>query len=276
MEADGAIALASTLVGRSFARIAWLVVGVACVLSAFAAGLVLIASSYQRTGSFEALALLAPSFLQGSLGPRGGGLASFQAMVALAYFHPLVTMAVAVFAAHVAAEPASDAETGLVDLILTRPIRRHWIVTRTWVTVIASTTLVVGTMRVATMAALATLAPDTAPMPLAGTLNVLSMHLLMVSWCIGAVTLAVAAVAQRRATATTTVAGGALALYLLDLIAPFWPLAGLVAWVSPFHYFHGSAILAGLNASGTTLGVLAASTVIALLLAYRNFSRRDL
>ena len=51
-------------------------------------------------------------------------------MATLGYFHPLPLMLVVQFAIYLATEPAGEIEFGLVDLILARPLPRHWLVTR--------------------------------------------------------------------------------------------------------------------------------------------------
>ncbi len=115
---------AVALIGRSIARTAPLVAGVATLLAGFQVTLVLLASSYERAQTFERLALLAPSFLQRSLGPGLDALASFSGMVTFGYFHSVVTMTVVLLATYLGAEPAGDVETGMVDLILARPESR--------------------------------------------------------------------------------------------------------------------------------------------------------
>src|SRR6185436_13236968 len=112
-----------TLVGRSLRRNTALIAGVTAVLSAFQFALVAVAASYERAGSFGTLAALVPDFAQGHL---GAALTSFGAMTTTGYFEPAVVMMIAQFAIHLAAEPAADIEAGLTDLILARPLRRHW------------------------------------------------------------------------------------------------------------------------------------------------------
>ena len=51
-------------------------------------------------------------------------------MASLGFFEPLIVMLVVQFAIFLATEPAGDVETGLVDLVLARPVPRHWLVTR--------------------------------------------------------------------------------------------------------------------------------------------------
>ena len=72
-----------------------------------------------EAGSFDRLAMMLPAFAQRGFGPA---LTSFAGMATVGFFEPLIVMLVAQFAIYLATEPAGDVETGLVDLVLARPI----------------------------------------------------------------------------------------------------------------------------------------------------------
>src|SRR5258706_13798762 len=61
--------------------------------------------------------------------------------------------------------PASEIETGFIDLILSRPLARHWIITRTIIVTTLAIILVLSLMTTGTWAGLATLAPKIAGKP---------------------------------------------------------------------------------------------------------------
>lgn len=265
-----------TLLGRSLARSAPLLTAVSVLMAGFQIALVLLASSYDRTESFDRLALLAPSFLQRSLGTGLHAVASFSGLIALGYFHPLVTIAVVLTAMYVATDPADDVESGMVDLMLSRSVPRHWLVTRSLVHSVLAALFVVALMECSTAAALFVAAPPAARGPTAALLAELGLYLVALASCSGAVALAAAALARRRATAFAAASLAALTLYLVDVLAPFFRLARLLAWASPFHYAHGWAILTETNAACRDLAVLAGIGAVSAAFAYRAFEQRDL
>ena len=262
-----------TLVGRSLRRIWPLTAALAALLAAFQFALVAVAASYERAGSFAFLSALVPDFAKGHI---GAGLTSFAAMTTTGYFEPMIVMLVAQFAIYVAAEPAAEIEGGLVDTVLARPLPRHWLVTRTLIVMVIGTVALMIAMGAATSLGLRQIAPPRARWPEPRIVLQLMVNLLMVTWCFGAATLAAAGWARRRVTAQAPLAVAAIAYYLLNFVSTMWEPARAFAWLSPFHYFAGAAILSGAGRLTFNLSVLAAATLVAAAIAYWQFNRRDL
>ena len=261
-----------TLVGRSLRRIALLTAALAALLAAFQFALVAVAASYERAGSFAFLSALVPDFAKGHI---GAGLTSFAAMTTTGYFEPMIVMLVAQFAIYVAAEPAAEIEAGLVDTVFARPLPRHWLVTRTLIVIATGTLALMIAMGTATGLGLRLVAPPRARWPEPRIVLQLMVNLLLVTWCFGAATLAAAGWARRRVTAQAPLAVAAIAYYLLNFLATMWEPARSFAWLSPFHYFAGAAILSGGGRLAFNLSTLGTGTVIAGGVAYWRFSRRD-
>lgn len=262
-----------TLVGRTLRRIAPLTAALAALLALFQFALVAVAASYERAGSFAFLSALVPDFAKGHI---GAGLTSFAAMTTTGYFEPMIVMLVAQFAIYVAAEPAAEIETGLVDTVLARPLPRHWLVSRSLIVIAFGTIVLMIAMGAATGLGLRLLAPPRAHWPEARIVLLLMANLLMVTWCFAAATLAAAGWTRRRVTAQAPVAVAAIAYYLLNFLATMWAPARSFAWLSPFHYFTGAAILGGGGNLAFNLSILGTATVIAASVAYWQFNRRDL
>jgi len=262
-----------TLVGRSLRRLAPLTAALAALLAAFQLALVAVAASYERAGSFGFLSALVPDFAKGHI---GAGLTSFAAMTTTGYFEPMIVMLAAQFAIYAAAEPAAEIDGGLVDTVFARPLPRHWMVSRTLIVTAIGTVLLMMAMGAATALGLRSLAPPGAAWPKARTVLLLMVNLLLVTWCFAAATLAAAGWARRRVTAQAPLAVAAIAYYLLNFLASMWQPARSFAWLSPFHYFAGAAILSGGGNLPFNLSILGAGTVVFSGLAYWRFSRRDL
>jgi len=128
----------------------------------------------------------------------------------------------------------------------------------------------------ATALGLRFLSPPKARWPEARIVLLLIVNLLAVTWAFGAATLAAAGWSRRRVTAQAPIAVAAIAYYLLNFLASMWTPARSFAWLSPFHYFAGAAILSGGGNLAFNLSILGAITFVAAAVAYWRFSERDL
>lgn len=263
------------LVQRSVARVVGLLAGVALLLAGLQVLLVIVAASQEESQSFDLISKLAPAFVQRQFGATLPAFLSFGGLVTFGYFHPVVVLTVALSAAFVATELAADVEGGHVDLLLARPVARHWLVTRSLALVLGMPVLFVGVMMVASRLALGALAPDGARRPSFQAMGLMAAHLVAIAWCIGTLGLAIAAFVSRRTSAMGPAAIVAVSLYLLDVLAGAWAPIARVAIVSPFHYYQGASVLAGTADSARDFRVLAMMSAFATVVAYWRFSRRD-
>lgn len=264
------------LVRRSFSRVVWPCAALGTILIALQFVIVAVAASFESSRSFERLAAIVPGFVTRSFASSLLTLASFRAMAVAGYFHPVVVLIVTQFAIFLASEPAGEIESGLVDLVLARPIPRRWLVTRSVLVVATATIALAGAMAAATAIGLILLAPPGASRPSAWTVLVLSAELLMLAWCFGAAALAAAAFARRRATAITLVGLVAVGLYLLEFIGASWEPAAPFGRISPFHYYAGTSILVGRADVSRDLTVLGSLAAAGVAIAYWQIARRDL
>jgi hypothetical protein len=261
------------LVLRSFDRAARPLAAVAVLLIAFQLALVAAAAAIAAERDIASLARVVPGFIQQSLGVA---LLTFGGMTTITFFDALLVMLIVQFAVYLASEPAGEVESGLVDLVLARPVPRHWLVTRTLVLMGASVASLVAMMALTLWIALVMFGPDGEAWPALRVVVSMAVHLTLIAWCFGAVSLAASGWARRRGSAITAVGVTAVGLYLLDFLATLWrPFRG-IAVVSPFHYFRGGEILAGTANTTRDLTVLGAITIAAVAVAYFAFRRRDL
>jgi hypothetical protein len=262
-----------TLVGRSLQRVGRLFGALLGILGVFQLVLVAVAASFEGARTFERLAMLVPSFMQQSF---GAALTSFSGMATAGYFHPVVVMLVVQFTIYVATEPAGEIEWGLVDLVLARPLPRHWLVSRSLLMMIMGPAALTSTMVAGTWIGLWSLAPQAARWPDARVILLLVAHLVMLAWCFGGAALAAAAWAQRRGSAQAPVAVAAVILYLIEFLGASWDPARPLARASPFHYYQGTAILTGTADAVLDLSIMGAAAMVGIGLAYWQFGRRDL
>jgi ABC-2 type transport system permease protein len=263
----------TTLVMRSLGRVAAPWVAIAAILLGFQVMLIAVAASFAAAGNFDHLASMVPAVLKPALAPA---LTSFGNMATLGYFDVLIVMMVVQWAIYVGTEPAGEIESGLVDLILARPLPRHRIVTRTLIVTLGSTAAIAVVMGLGTLLGLSLFAPAGADWPGARIILIMMAHLSFVGWCFGAFGVAVSGWASRRAAAIAIVAIASMALYLIDFLGLWWKPMEAVGRFTPFYYFHGGPILAGTSDPAVNLSVLGLATIIAAVMAYWRFGKRDL
>jgi hypothetical protein len=266
----------AALVVRSVARARGVLAGVAVLLAVFQAALVLQGVSLHEQQSFEAAGRMVPGFIQRWLGDTMFALGSFGGIVSFGYFHPVIVLVTSMVTAFVASDPAADVEEGYVDLLLTRPMARHWIVTRSTLLLAGCPALLAAVMMTSTWTTTALVAPDSAQWPSFSKILTLSAHLVLVAWCFGAFSLMLSAGARRRASAFAAAAIAAVALNLVNVLAASWAPARLVDAISPFHYYQGARILAGATDPLRDLLTLGAAASALVGVAYWRFSARDL
>jgi ABC-2 type transport system permease protein len=262
----------TALVLRSLGRVRILTASLAVVLIALQLSIAAGAASFVDGGDFERLSQVVPSFVMQMMGPA---LTSFGGMVLFAYFDPLIVMLLVQFAIYLATEPAGDVESHLLDLILARPLPRHWIVSRSFLVMAIGTLAMACAMFVTTWAGLWWMAPPGARWPAPRTVVSLSAHMTLIAWCFGCAALAASGWARRRAAVVGAVGVVAIAAYLVELLESIWAPARELARFSPFHYYAATSILAGTAQESRNLAVLATIALSATAVAYWQFSRRD-
>lgn len=263
------------LLARSADRARGVILASATLLAGFQLLVVRVAAAQYEAQSFDLIMRIAPSFLQRQLGSSMPLLLSFPGLVTFGYFHPVIVLTLASLAAFLGSELAGDVEARHVDLLLARPVARHALVTRSLALVVIVPVLLVTAMMAATWGALAVLAPAGVTWPPAATVGALGVHLTALAWCFGATALALASFARRRSGAHAPTVMAAVSLYLLDLLAGAWPAIRPAAVLSPFHYYQGTAVLAGSANLARDLITLVAIALGLIVIAYSQFNRRD-
>src|SRR5258707_1656073 len=147
------------LLALSLKRARMLLAATSLLLAIFQVLLVLIAGSIERAGEFEQLASLLPPFMRALLGPSLASVMSFRGVVCIGYFDLGIVIALLALTIALATVPASEVETGFSDLILARPLRRHWLITRTIALLLVAILIMLALMLICTWAGLSLLAP---------------------------------------------------------------------------------------------------------------------
>jgi ABC-2 type transport system permease protein len=248
----------------------------AVLLVVFQVFLIVVARSIQSSDAFGQMEDLIPSFVRELLGPSVTAVLSFKGMVCLGYFHVAVMGSLIGLSIALATTPTSEIETGFMDLTLSRPLRRHWIITRSIiVTVICSAALLL-VMIGGTWVGLTRLAPKDVPWPEPRLIRSLVVNLGALMLCWSGVAMAIGSASRRRSAAGAMAGLVALATFLLDYVARAWQPAESVAWLSPFRYYSPFDLLTGKPLPTRNMVVLVSVAIVGYVLAYIFFARRDI
>ena len=264
------------LLAHSLKRVRTLVLAMGLLLAVFQVFLIIVARSVQRSRAFEQMGALIPPFLRELMGPAFASFMSFKGIVCVGYFHLAVMGSLVALSIALGTTPTSEIETGFMDLMLSRPLARHWIITRSIIVVMTSTLALLVMMMIGTWAGLKGLAPPDAAWPAPGLIRSLAVNLGLLMLCWGGVAMAVGAASRRRSVAGALTGLLALAMFLLDYVARAWRPAESVAWLSPFRYYSPLDLLMGQALPAKHLLVLTGIAVAGFALAYVFFSRRDI
>jgi ABC-2 type transport system permease protein len=237
---------------------------------------VVVAGSIQRSGGFQQLSALIPPFARELMGPSMTAFMSFAGIVCVGYFHLSVMGSLVGLTIAIATVPASEVETGFMDLILSRPMIRHWIITRSIIVIILATVIVLGLMVLGTWIGLETLAPKASAWPSVKLIRSLVLNLGLLMLCWGGIGLAIGAHARRRGVAGALAGVLALATFLLDYVGRLWKPAEKVAWVSPFRYYSPFEMVVGGQLPLKNVLVLVGIAAVGFVVAYVLFGRRDI
>ncbi len=264
------------LVIHSIKRVRTLVLTMGVLLAGFQMILIVAARSIQRSSGFEQLSAMLPGFARELLGPALPMIMSFAGIVCVGYFHLAVMGSLVALSIALATIPAAEVETGFIDLILSRPFARHWIITRTILVMILSMTLVLALMMTGTFTGLKAFADRSAGWPSANLISTLATNLGLLMLCWSAVAMAIGSASRRRSVAGAVTGLLALTTFLLDYVGRLWKPAESIAWLSPFRYYNPYELVMGNPLPTKNLAVLGGIAVAGFAAAYVLFSRRDI
>ncbi len=261
---------------HSARRARTLVLAAAALLAAFQILLAFAAKSLQELNTFSGLTALVPDFLRQIFGSSLLTLMSFRGIACLGFFHVAIIAFLVGLMIALATEPASELETRFLDLILSHPLARCWVITRTITLLALCVALSLGAMMLGTWIGLHWLVDADLARQTFAVIPQLGMNLGLLLLCWGGIALALASIAHRRSVAAAITAFLAMTCYMTDLIAQAWKPLKPVARYSPFHYYNSLNLITGSTGSTHDIFILACIAATGFLLAYLFFQFRDL
>lgn len=259
----------------SLKRVWKLLLATGLVIAGFQVLRVHIAASVHQAGEFEQIAALLPPAIRAILGPSLTSVMSFNGIVCGGWFDLGNVIALVALAIALATVPASEIESGFADLMLARPMPRHWLITRTIALVLFSILLMLFTIMAATWTGLALSAPPGNPGPPLRQTASLSLNLGMLLLCWSGVAMPLGA-AYRRGVAGSVSALIAFSALLLDYAQKLWTPLERIGWLSPFRYFNPYELVAGSPLPVENLVVLWTIAMTGFVVSYLIISQRDI
>jgi ABC-2 type transport system permease protein len=202
------------------------------------------------------------------------GRISFPGIVAFGFQHPALLAAAFAFVIAVGTLPAGERESGLLDLLLARPVPRARYLTAVVMTMVVGAILLPAALLAGVALALQLIDVEgSLPWyrylaPAAGLMTLLL--------AIGGYTLAIASVSRRRGTAVARAVGLTVAFYLLDFLANLWDPIGWLKWLTPFHYYKPIQAAVFQQTPAENPIVLLALFTATTAIAFQAFHRQDL
>ncbi len=264
------------LVAQSLHRVRRLLLTAGLLLAGFQVVLILQANSIQASNAFAKMGDLMPAFLRDMLGPSFAMFLTFKGIVCLGYFHPVVMGALVAVSVTLATIPVMEIETGFIDLVLARPLKRHWIVTRSILVALASTVYLLAMMALGTWVGLTDFAARNAGWPSLALVGSLAINLGLLMLCWSAIAMAIGCACRRRGSAGAIAGLLGLTAYLTDYIGRAWKPADSIAWLSPFRYYSPFELVLGSALPVKNLYVLGGIAMAGFTIAYLLYSRRDI
>lgn len=264
------------LIRHSLKRVRLLLFVLGVILAGFQVLLTLVAKSFERSNAFDQLFVLVPDFVRQLMGPSIIAILSFGGIVSVGYFHVAVMGALVGLVITLGTEPASEIETGFMDLLLSRSVPRRVIITRSIGLIVVSSSFLLSMMMVGTWAGLYVLAPEGAIWPSPAVIGSLGGNLGALLLCWGGITMAVGSFCRRRSVAGSIAGIMALGTFLLDYLARAWQAAETIAWLSPFRYYNALDLILGRPLPLRNLWVLLGTALVGFAVGYLVFSRRDI
>lgn len=202
------------------------------------------------------------------------GMASLGGAVSFGFQHPFVLVASVAAVVVLATRPAAERESGVLDLILSRPLSRSRYLAANELLLLL-TAIFLPLVLLAGAAASLAVVEAAEPIPWTRYIPAaIGFGLLLLA--VGGYTLLFSAKVRRRGTAIARAVGLTLGFYWLEFMGTFWDALATARYLSPFFYFDpvGASGPGGLPLRD--VAVLSGIWILTTIGAFALFRRADL
>lgn len=261
------------LVGRTLRQYGPILCGAVLFLFVFEVGLVFVATQFEGGEGIGGIVDMLPSLLRDLVLAKVKDF-SAPALVGLGFHHPMTYMVMLGLSVLLGSAPAADRESGLIELIASRPVPRSSYLAAVWLSVVVlwvALPLAVFAGGLVGVHLFEVAAPDPV-----GELGRSALACAGLMAATTGLTLLCATASRRRFSAVVSVLAILLPSFVIDFLSFLWTGLDLVRWFSLFHYVPS---LPGAEATvpfGTGLAVLASVALVSTVAAFWRWERQDL
>jgi len=267
------VSMVRTLLGRQLWHLRWILSALMLGLVGFEMLVIHLAQAFDAGPGIDQLLGMLPQLLQDLVNSQIA-TTTFPAFVAFGFMHPAAMVGCFAVLLMLATTPPGDRDSGLLDLLLARPLPRRTYLAASVAGVVLASLVLPCCILLGCALGLATVEvegqqPWTDYVPACAQLSGLLL-------AFGGLGLAIATTARRRGTAIARSVSLILLCYAIDTLSRFSTLLGPLIWATPFAYF--DPIRAALEPDFPWIGQLTLWGVFGLstLLSFRRFETRDL
>jgi ABC-2 type transport system permease protein len=261
------------LIGRQLERNRVFLVAAALVLAAFEFIGCAIVASVDIAGAMSQMMQFAPPVLRAMIEQNMPG-GSPTAVLAFAWNHPVAHALLTAVAITLPARAiAGETETGVIEILLAQPISRAQYFAAHLNFGVAAIAFVLGAGLLGTAIGQQVYSVQGFG---AGRLAALFLNMFLLQLAIYGFTLAVSAYGQEAGRVAIAGVLVAVVSFLVNAIAMLWNKAQFAKPYSLHGYYEPRDILTQGQLPATSIAILSAFAIIAIVVAYRQFARRDL
>ncbi len=199
---------------------------------------------------------------------------SFPAAVAFGFQHPAVLVASVAFVVVAGTIPAGERESGILELVIARPLPRMHYLAGVLVLLVLAAVLLPAALMTGSVVGLAMVQGAGELRWTRYVMSAVAFSALLLA--LGGMTLMLSAGAGRRGQAAAGSVGLVLALYLLEVLGGTWNALRWAQWASPFHYFKPVELAIRGETRVVNVMVLLAVFAGTTAIAFWRFQKRDL
>lgn len=213
--------------------------------------------------------------IRGLLGAELSELAGPGTITALAWIHPITLTLIWAAQITIATRfPAGEIDQGTIDVVAALPVSRWSLYTSVTGITLATGLLLIGFAWMGFTVGGQLIAPDERPP--ARAIVIILGNLFMLYLCVSGLASLVSAVSSHRGRAVGVTLAFLIASFLVNFLAPFWPVADAISFLSLMDYYEPVEIIREAVWPFRDMLVLALAGVAMWLAGGIAFARRDI
>jgi len=224
---------------------------------------------------FAAILSQMPENLKIFLNDSFFSMLTFDGAAAFGFNHPMVLVLLVFIAINIPVKHiAHEIENGSMELLLSLPVKREWVITNLWLTGVAILFIVILASLVGSLLAIYTFHSISIGISL--KLLMISTNLWLLCVLIMSYTLLFTTLGKRSSFSANLAAMFTLAFYMVFFVSQLWDAIEFTGAMNIFNYYQPQDIMMGRESFVVDSIVLFFASIVCLLVAVWQFKRRDI